>query len=214
MNSFKEFLSENLNQNKKYKPKNFNELRNLCNDLSVNLGDIDTSLITYMGYLFYKGKRTKNEQFEGINTWNTSKVTDMIGMFRDVSFFNQPLDKWDTSKVTSMDSMFKNCTSFNQPLNSWNTSKVTNMYGMFYNAKSFNQPLNKWNTSNVDNMSHQFNGAEKFNQNIKNWNINKVDSFCDTFHKCPISDKFKPDFPKEEIDNYDPEYPYDGYWND
>ena len=48
-------------------------------------------------------------------------------MFDYATAFNQPLNNWDTSKVTNMRGMFYSARAFNQPLNNWDTSKVTNM---------------------------------------------------------------------------------------
>ena len=54
---------------------------------------------------------------------------------------DQPLDTFDTSKVTNMEYMFCGCESFDQPLYNFDTSKVTNMGRMFYGCTSFKQPL-------------------------------------------------------------------------
>ena len=45
----------------KYTPKTKKELEGLVNDLSINLGDIDTSKITDMSFLFDDTKRTDFE---------------------------------------------------------------------------------------------------------------------------------------------------------
>ena len=64
----------------------------------------------------------------------TSGVTDMSGMFKDATSFNQDISKWDTSSVTTMKEMFNGATSFNQDLSSWNVDKVgrscTAFFGM------------------------------------------------------------------------------------
>ena len=76
----------------------------------------------------------------------------MSHMFDGATAFNQPLNTWDTSKVTDMSHMFDGATVFNQPLNTWDVSNVTDMSYMFagvryrdgniYNrTSSFNQPL-------------------------------------------------------------------------
>ena len=57
----------------------------------------------------------------------TTRVTDMSAMF----YRNSSLGNWDTSKVTNMLGMFRWAKAFNQPLNNWDTSKVTNMSHMF-----------------------------------------------------------------------------------
>ena len=108
-----------------------------------------------------------------ISTWNTSKVTDMAGLFgvrqdwmkgqshydscvlTTVSF-NDDISAWDTSSVTTMDCMFLGQSSFNQPLNDWRVDNVTNMSCMFLCARSFNQPLNNWRVDNATNVDHMF----------------------------------------------------------
>jgi len=110
---------------------------------------------------------------------NTSKITDMSGMFFYADSFNQDISNWDTSSVTDMSSMFKAANSFNQDLSNWDTSKVTNMRRMFVQAESFNQDLSNWDTSNVTNMSSMFYFAKSFNQDISNWDTSKVLVFTD-----------------------------------
>lgn len=168
INNFKDYF---INENKKYKPKNKTELEKLCNDLSVNLGDIDTSLIKDMSGLFYNydvNKRS-NDSFKGIETWDVSNVTDMRDMFRS-------------------------CPNFNQPLNSWKVDKVRFTTGMFMFCKNFNQPLDKWNVSNVEDMSEMFLGCSSFNQKLNSWGLKKLSGASEVFEGCPIKDEYKPSF--------------------
>jgi hypothetical protein len=76
------------------------------------------------------------KQYGNITDWNTSKVVDMMGLFRDATSFNQPL-LWDTSSVRYMQRMFLFAKSFNQPL-PWDTRKVEDMMQMFQGATAFN----------------------------------------------------------------------------
>jgi surface protein len=67
----------------------------------------------------------------------TTNVTNMKGIFNNrIPIFNQPLDSWDTSSVTDMSGLFSGASQFNQPLNSWDTSNVTNMSGYVFWCKS------------------------------------------------------------------------------
>lgn len=162
----------------KYSPKTKDELKKLVQDLSVNLGDIDTSVITDMSYLFYKSER---KDFSGIEKWDTSSVTNMSGMFISAEYFNADISKWNTSSVTNMGGMFSGAKSFNQPLDSWNTSSVTDMGEMFEGTDCFNQPLDSWNVSSVIFMSGMFKVALKFNQPLDSWNVSNVVDMSNMF---------------------------------
>ena len=126
---------------KLYAPQSKDELMGLICDEDIYLGDIDTSAITDMSELFAWSGR---EDFSGIESWDVSSVTDMSGMFRDCTNFNQPLNNWDVSSVTNMHWMFYNCYNFNQPLNNLDVSSVTDMSEMFRSCHNFNQPLDSW----------------------------------------------------------------------
>lgn len=78
----------------KYNPKSKDELVELISDESVNLGDIDTSAITDMSYLFNDSKRT---DFSGIEKWDTSSVEDMSYMFSGAKHFNSDISGWNVS---------------------------------------------------------------------------------------------------------------------
>ena len=140
------FVLSKLNDNEirirkfKYRPKTKKELKSLCDDESVNLGSIDTSLITDMSYLFYESKR---KDFSGIEEWDTSNVKNMEGMFLLVAVFDRPIGVWDVSNVENMKDMFKGAEIFNQPIETWDVSNVEEMKGMFLDAKSFKQELNQ-----------------------------------------------------------------------
>lgn len=95
--------------------------------------------------------------------WNTSNITNMSGMFKYTSWFNQIIGNWDTSTVTDMSYMFSN-TSFNQNIGNWNTANITGIRVMFKDATIFNQNIGNWNTSKVTNMFRMFYDAYKFNQ--------------------------------------------------
>ena len=97
-------------------PETHVELKALCSKESVYLGDIDTSNINDMSYLFFNSIRT---DFSGIETWDTSKVTTMEGMFQGARTFNEDISQWDVSKVTNMQGMFYCAYNFNQDLKSW-----------------------------------------------------------------------------------------------
>ena len=56
--------------------------------------------------------------------WETGKVDNMVGLFRDKSQFNQDISSWDTSRVTDVQSMFSNAAAFDGDISSWDVSRV------------------------------------------------------------------------------------------
>ena len=201
-------------QSYKYQPKTKEELKALCKDECIYLGDIDTSLITDMSYLFVNSAR---KDFRGIETWDTSKVTNMSGMFQGAESFNQPIGNWNVSNVTDMSHMFESAHSFNQDIGNWDASRVanmsymlscagsfnqdignwdvshvTNMQGMFADAFSFNQDIGSWDVSKVIDMRSMFAGAEDFNKDISHWKLSPMVDKTEMFEDCPISEENKP----------------------
>ena len=118
----------------KYKPKYKFGLLDYIKDESINLADIDTSDIIDMSYLF---EDTKRKNFDGIETWNVSNVTDMKCMFKNTEYFNADLSKWNVHKVIDMSEMFSNTKYFNCDLTSWNIDNLKYFEYIFENADSF-----------------------------------------------------------------------------
>ena len=119
--------------------------------------DWDTSNVQNMSYLF---SETFCPTFPDISKWNTSKVTNMKGMF---AFCNghttlPDISKWNVSNVTDMSNLFHGLRSDCLPdISKWNTSKVTNMDELFDDVSIQKTPdISNWNTSNVTSMSSMF----------------------------------------------------------
>lgn len=82
---------------KKYKPQSKQELRALCENQEINLGDIDVSLIMDMSELFCKSYILEREDWSGIESWDVSFVLDMSKMFKGVLSFNHCIKSWNVS---------------------------------------------------------------------------------------------------------------------
>ncbi len=170
----------------KYKPKNRDQLRKLVADESIKLWDIDTSLVADMSNVFSEAKQRTN--FDGIETWDVSNVTDMSYIFYNCEYFNQNINSWDVSNVINMERMFAGCNSFNQPLDKWDVSNVTDMEDMFLGCFEFNQPLNTWDVKNVKTLRNTFSKCKSFNQDLSNWKLQSATNlqwmflWCDNFN--------------------------------
>ena len=157
---------------------NFGACPNL--DLSSVQGTLNLTGVTTLNNLFESC--TSLTTINNINSWDTSAITNMAGMFYDCNSFNQALS-FNTSSVTSMNNMFTNCTAFNQLL-TFNTSSVTDMGSMFFGCSVFNQPLS-FDTSAVEDMSRMFRDATAFNQNISSFNTGAVLNMYQMFKDAP-----------------------------
>jgi surface protein len=142
-----------------------------------DFANLDVSKVTDMEGMF-KFASSFNEP---IGHWDVSNVTYMVGMFYKATLFNQPIGNWNVSNVTDMLAMFADANAFNQPIGNWDVSKVTRMGSMFYKAKTFNQPIGDWDVSNVINMSEMFYKAESFNKPIVNWNVSNATNMSEMF---------------------------------
>ena len=127
----------------------------------------DTSAIKTMKGLF---KDHINCNLE-INGWQVASVTDASYMFLNAAMakFNQALNSWQTGKVTSMRSMFESAAEFDQTLDSWRTGSAVDFRDTFSNALKFNQPLDLWQTEMARRFDGMFENACAFNQNIDSW---------------------------------------------
>ena len=181
-NAIEQLLSKHKQH--KYFPTTKGELIKLVSNLDINLGDIDTSQITDMSFLFRCSSRSN---FDGIEKWNVSNVMSMRKMFVCNSNFNSDLSKWNVSNVTNMEGMFRGATQFNSDLSKWNVSNVTNMSGMFSGATQFNSDLSKWDVSKVTDMSGMFSGATQFNSDLSKWDVSNVTNMSSMFDNASVT---------------------------
>eukprot|EP00971_Amphidinium_carterae_P161943 3210498-Amphidinium_carterae.2 len=120
-----------------------------------------------------------------IAAWNTSRVTDMSGLFQGVYSFSCPIGSWDTSSVTNMSHMFASANAFNEDIGRWNTTCVTDMSYMFHAAHAFDRDIGAWDTGRVTDMSYMFAQATSFKRDISGWSVCSVrdmsNMFCEAY---------------------------------
>ena len=150
---------------------------NMPNLKEVNVTGLVTDKVKNVSRMFYNDSALTT--IVGLDTWDTSNVTDMSYIF--ASFTNPTTDNhkpqglehtgslkaldlsgWKTSNVTNMACMFtgQNHLETLKGLSNWNTSKVTNMAQMFHGLSKLQDgslgDLSKWDTSNVTDMTYMF----------------------------------------------------------
>ena len=105
-------------------------------------------------------------KFDFLNYVDSSRVTNMQGMFRAYGWKTLDLSNLDTSNVTDMSYMFTTSTYRDSvaleelDLSTFVTSNVTDMSHMFENCRRLaDLNLSNWDTSSVTDMSYMFNGC-------------------------------------------------------
>lgn len=109
----------------------------------------DTSNVTTLRQMFrtnsgYGPPNTNDIKVLDLSSFNTSKVTDMGGMFENCPFLETIYfgDGWDTSNVEDMSYMFNQCSALIElDLSKWNTASATNMTSMFRKCNSLQKVI-------------------------------------------------------------------------
>ena len=163
----------------KYFPKTREELEKIIierlkeNIKEPYLNDINTSEITdmsnlfssqYSDYLYKNGINSKKIKKLDLSNFNTSKCTNMTGMFWKCSSLEElDISNWDTSKVTDMSWMFFRCESLKElNISGWDISKVTDMGFMFYGCKLLKKlDISDQDISSETDTRNMFDGCNK-----------------------------------------------------
>jgi surface protein len=106
----------------------------------------------------------------GLDGWDTSRVTNMEGLFNGNAVFNRPLTNWNTAAVTSFSLMFGSCSSLKQSFGSWNVTAGANFINMFSGADinetgtttNYDNTLLGWAAQNVQNSKSINFGTSKY----------------------------------------------------
>ena len=122
---------------------------------------------------------TNLTSIEGIENLNTSKVTDMSGMFAQCSNLETlDLSHFNTEKVTTMAQMFYGCTKLHDlNIDNFNTENVSYMNGMFDGCSNLESlDLSHFNTRYVrkSGFNYMFNGCSSLSSlDVSNFTTDK-----------------------------------------
>ncbi|MDP4040359.1 BspA family leucine-rich repeat surface protein [Mycoplasma mycoides] len=93
------------------------------NSIPSNINKVPKSLPTKITSLEAAFKDNVNEIIDGIESWDTSRITNMNRTFYDAKKFNGDISKWNTNNVEDMTYMFFNAESFKGDLSKWKVPK-------------------------------------------------------------------------------------------
>ena len=157
----------------------------LSNCASINLTNLDTSLVTTMNRMFSCCSLLTTLD---VSNLDTSQVLNMSSMFGSCSGLTTlDVSGFNTNSVTTMYYMFSNCSSLAElDLSNFNTSNVTSMSNMFYNCSSLTTlDLSNFNTSLVSNMSLMFGACSRLaSLDISGFDTSAVTNMSEMFTSC------------------------------
>ena len=158
----------------------------LTNLISIDFNNnFNTSKVTNMDGVFHHSILIEKLD---LNSFNTAQVnTKMAWMFWQCTSLRELyIDNFNTFKVTNMTQMFSGCSSLtNLDLSSFNTSNAIIIY-MFQNCSSLTSlDLSSFNTSNVTGMDSMFQNCSSLTSlDLSNFNTSKVTSMMQMFNGC------------------------------
>lgn len=132
-----------------------------------------------------------NDPVIDLNEIDTSRITDMHDLFKDLTEFKYDVSKWDVRNVKNMRSMFNNCMQFNCDISKWDVRKVEDMSFMFNGCTQFNSDLSKWDVHRVKYMGNMFFSCMQFKCDLSKWdvrNVKDVESSTDIFMLAKMSE--------------------------
>ena len=104
-----------------------NSFRN-CSSFSANLSSWDVSNVTrFKNAFLISGATAPSTPVSGLDSWDMSNATNISGMLRAQTNYNEDISSWNVSNVTDMSNTFSGSTSFDQNLSSWDIANVTNL---------------------------------------------------------------------------------------
>lgn len=117
-----------------------------------------------------------------LSSFDTSRVTNMYGMFESLNVDNLDLSTLNTKNVTNMAGMFWGCGAETLDISNFDTSNVTDMSELFRYAKAREViGLDKLDTSNVTNMKYMFSISKMEYINVSNFNTSEVKTMYGMF---------------------------------
>ncbi|MBS9336751.1 BspA family leucine-rich repeat surface protein, partial [Fructobacillus papyrifericola] len=168
---------------------NYQSKYNYFEKLTSISGQLDTSNVTNMSYMFHYSV-VKNLD---VSNWDTSNVTNMNSLFLHSDVENLDVSNWDTSNVTNMSALFSFSDVKNLDVSNWDTSNVTDMSDMFALSVVKNLDVSNWDTSNVTNMNSLFLHSDVENLDVSNWDTSNVTDMNSVFGgvQAPVLDVSK-----------------------
>lgn len=115
--------------------------------------------------LIYDRIKENNDNILDLNDIDTSKITDMEGLFAYRHITEIDISNWDVSNVETMGEMFIGCKKLESigDISHWNINKLRDINYMFYGCENLTNvgDLNIWNISKIRHKENAFSLANK-----------------------------------------------------
>ena len=139
-----------------------------------NLGGWVHSSVTSVAKMFSSATSFNGT---GLNTWDTSGVTNWGEFARNATSFNSDVSDWVVNG--SMALAFFGCSAFEGTgCSTWDVSGMTSAQSLFSQCFLFSNNISGWDTSSCTNMTSMLRNCDAFDRDISSWDINQVSAFA------------------------------------
>jgi len=122
----------------------------------------DLSNVVNMRYMFYIINKNADPL---VTDWDTSNVTNMSNLFRNIDAKNLDVSNWDVGNVTNMNNMFQS-NEGNPDVSNWDVSSLVQAESMFRVARNANPDCKDWTPTSLVDGSNMFTGSNMSIQNL------------------------------------------------
>ena len=128
-----------------------------------------------------------------IGKWDTSKVTNMSGLFWEcwtLIHISHNIANWNVTNVKDISGMFVGCTVliYLPDISNWNTENVENIEELFHSCKNLKivPDISKWNIKKLTSLSFIFTGCQKLLllPDLSKWNTSNITQIVGIFEDC------------------------------
>jgi len=134
-----------------------------CENMIITATDVpDLSNVVNMRYMFYIINRNADPL---VTDWDTSNVTNMNNLFRNIDAENLDVSNWDVRQVTNMNNIFQG-NKGNPDVSNWDVSSLVQATSMFRNARNANPNCKDWTPTSLVDGSNMFTGTNMSIQNL------------------------------------------------
>jgi surface protein len=171
-----------------------------CGLSQIDISNWDTSKVTNMNGMF---RNCANLQYVDMNNCSLENVTDMGSMFQYCGALTNISMRNNTSKVKSMASMFSSCSKLRSNMFEYfNTENLVSTKYMLHGTSFGSIDLSRWKAPKLENVERMFQNCSASTINISSWESSSLEGLSYMFEYCSSLYRVNLTFTKNNMSLY------------